>query len=66
LELERHDKEIIWFSAGEQHFPTPDHIKMACIKTLCNNMTKYPPVIGLLELREAIFLKLRRDNALVY
>ncbi len=64
LELERQGKSIIRLSAGEPDFPTPDHIKMACIKALCDNKTKYPPVIGLPELREAICLKLKRDNAL--
>jgi len=64
LELERQGKDIIRLSAGEPDFPTPDHIKMACIKALCENKTKYPPVIGLPELREAICLKLKRDNDL--
>jgi aspartate aminotransferase len=63
LELERQGKDIIRLSAGEPDFPTPDHIKMACIKALCDNKTKCPPVIGLPELREAICLKLKRDNA---
>ena len=66
LELEREGKDIIRLSAGEPDFPTPDHIKMACIKALCENKTKYPPVIGVPELREAICLKLKRDNALDY
>lgn len=66
LELERRGKDIIRLSAGEPDFPTPDHIKMACIQALCENKTKYPPVIGLPELREAICLKLGRDNALDY
>jgi aspartate aminotransferase len=64
LELERQGKSIIRLSAGEPDFPTPDHIKMACVKALCDNKTKYPPAIGLPELREAICLKLKRDNAL--
>ena len=54
LELERQGKDIIRLSAGEPDFPTPDHIKMACIKALCENRTNYPPVIGLPELREAL------------
>lgn len=66
LDLERQGKDIVRLSAGEPDFPTPDHIKMACIKALCENKTKYPPVIGLPELREAICLKLKRDNALDY
>jgi aspartate aminotransferase len=37
LELERQGRDIIRLSAGEPDFPTPDHIKMACIKALCEN-----------------------------
>jgi aspartate aminotransferase len=66
LELERQEKDIIRLSAGEPHFLTSDHIKMACIKVLCDNKTKYPPVISLPELRDAIYLKLKSDNALDY
>ena len=66
LELERQGREIIRLSAGEPDFPTPDHIKMACIKALCEDKTKYPAVVGLLELREAICMKLKRDNSLDY
>ena len=66
LELERQGKSVVRLSAGEPDFPTPDHVKMACIKALCDNKTKYPPVIGLPELREAICFKLKRDNALEY
>jgi len=66
LEMERQGKDIIRLSAGEPDFPTPEHIKMACIKALCDNKTKYPPVIGLPELREAVSMKLKRDNALMY
>jgi aspartate aminotransferase len=66
LELERQGKSIVRLSAGEPDFPTPDHVKMACIKALCDNKTKYPPVIGLPDLREAICFKLKRDNALDY
>jgi aspartate aminotransferase len=66
LELERQGRDIIRLSAGEPDFATPDHIKMACVKALCDNKTKYPPVIGLPELREAICMKLKRDNALEY
>lgn len=66
LELERQGKSIVRLSAGEPDFPTPDHVKLAAIKALTDNKTKYPAVIGLPELREAICLKLKRDNALDY
>jgi aspartate aminotransferase len=66
LELERQGRDIVRLSAGEPDFPTPDHIKMACVKALCDNKTKYPPAIGVPELREAICMKLERDNRLDY
>jgi aspartate aminotransferase len=66
LDLERQGRDIIRLSAGEPDFPTPDPIKLACIKALCDNKTNYPPVMGLPELREAICLKLKRDNTLDY
>jgi aspartate aminotransferase len=66
LELERQGKSVVRLSAGEPDFPMPDHVKMACIKAICDNKTKYPAVIGLPELREAICMKLARDNGLDY
>ncbi len=66
LELEREGRSIIRLSAGEPDFPTPDHIKLACMRALCEDKTKYPPAVGLPELREAICRKLLRDNRLAY
>lgn len=66
LELERQGKNIVRLTAGEPDFTVPDHIKMAAVKALADNQTKYPPVIGLFELREAICSKLQRDNHLSY
>lgn len=66
LEMERQGKDIIRLTAGEPDFAVPDHIKMAAIKAVADNQTKYPPVIGLPELREAICGKLQRNNHLSY
>jgi aspartate aminotransferase len=65
-ELERQGREILRLTAGEPDFPTPDHVKLACVQSLCENKTKYPPAMGLPELRQAVCVKLRRDNALDY
>lgn len=46
--------DVADFGAGEPDFPTPDHIKRACIKALDENRTKYTPVPGLTQLRQAI------------
>jgi len=46
--------DVADFGAGEPDFPTPDHIKRACIKALEENRTKYTPVPGITQLRQAI------------
>ena len=65
-ELKAQGKDIIDLSIGEPDFDTPDHIKEAAKKALDDGYTKYTPVNGLLELREAIVRKLTRDNGLYY
>ena len=59
-------KDVISLSLGEPDFDTPDHIKEAAKKALDEGYTKYTPVPGLLELREAISAKLKRENNLDY
>ncbi|MFC1587571.1 pyridoxal phosphate-dependent aminotransferase [Planctomycetota bacterium] len=58
--------DIISFGAGEPDFPTPAHIADAGIKAIQDGKTRYTPSIGIIELREAIAQKLKRDNDLVY
>ena len=65
-ELKAQGEDIISLSLGEPDFDTPDYIKNAAKKALDNNITKYPPVPGFLELREAICAKFKRDNNLNY
>ncbi len=65
-ELKAQGKDIIDLSLGEPDFDTPDHIKEAAKKALDDGYTKYTPVNGLLELREAIVRKFSRDNGLHY
>ncbi len=65
-ELTTQGHKIISLSLGEPDFDTPDHIKKAAIKALEDGFTKYTPVAGLLELRQAICTKLERDNKLSY
>ena len=47
---------------GEPDFDTPEHIKEAAIKALKEGHTHYTPSTGILELREAICEKLKREN----
>ncbi len=57
---------VISFGAGEPDFDTPDHIKTAAIKAIKEGFTKYTPVGGTDELKDAIILKFQRDNGLTY
>lgn len=58
--------DIVSFGAGEPDFDTPDHIKEAGIRAIKGGKTKYTPVGGILELKDAIIAKLKRDNGLTY
>ena len=58
--------DVVKFGAGEPDFDTPDHIKSAAIDALSQGFTKYTPVAGITELREAIVDKFERDNGLSY
>jgi len=56
-ELKNQGKDIISLSLGEPDFDTPNHIKNAAKTALDEGFTKYTPVSGYLELREAISTK---------
>ncbi len=65
-ELKRQGKDIISLNVGEPDFGTPDYIKVAGMKAIADNFTKYTPGNGILELRQAIVKKLKEDNGLDY
>lgn len=65
-ELRAEGRDIIALSAGEPDFDTPEHIKQAAERAMAAGKTKYPPVSGIAELREAIVAKFKRDNHLEY
>lgn len=46
--------QVINFSAGEPDFDTPEHIKQAAIDALKAGFTRYTPVAGIPELRQAV------------
>lgn len=58
--------DVIALSSGEPDFDTPRHIKDAALQAMERGETKYPPVGGIPELRDAIIGKLARDNGLSY
>jgi aspartate aminotransferase len=65
-DLKAAGKDIISLSVGEPDFDTPDNIKEAAIAAIRRGETKYPPVSGIPQLREAIAAKFKRENGLDY
>jgi len=64
--LKAEGKDIIGFGAGEPDFDTPENIKEAAIKAIRDGHTKYTPVGGINELKDAVISKFERDNFLKY
>ena len=65
-ELKAKGRDVIGLGAGEPDFDTPDNIKKAAIDAINRGETKYTPVSGIPELREAISKKFKRENNLDY
>lgn len=57
--------DVINFGVGEPDFNTPEHIKEAGKQAIDDNFTRYTASSGILELREAIAAKLKRDNDII-
>lgn len=65
-ELKAKGISVIDLSLGEPDFKTPQHIIQAATEAMDQGYTKYPPISGFPELRQAIVTKLKRDNNLDY
>src|SRR4030043_2105774 len=65
-ELKAKGLDIISLSLGEPDFNTPDYIKEAAKEAIDQNFTKYPPVPGYNDLREAISRKFKEENGINY
>ncbi len=65
-DLKAKGRDVISLSVGEPDFDTPDNIKQAAIDAIRRGETKYPPVLGIPPLREAIAAKFKRENGLDY
>ncbi len=59
-------KDVISLSLGEPDFDTPQSIKDAAYQAMQDGYTKYSPVPGMPQLREAISKKFHRENGLDY
>ncbi|HEV7731760.1 MAG TPA: pyridoxal phosphate-dependent aminotransferase [Candidatus Binatia bacterium] len=58
--------DVVDLSAGEPDFDTPEHVKAATREALARGQTKYTPVGGTNELKDAIRAKIQRDSGLTY
>jgi aspartate aminotransferase len=65
-DLAAQGRDIISLSTGEPDFDTPDNIRVAAIRAITQGKTRYTPVGGVPELRDAITRKLARENGLAY
>jgi len=63
-QLRAQGKNVIGFGAGEPDFDTPDPIKASAIEALRRGATKYTPVDGLPELKDAICANVYTDYGL--
>ena len=65
-EMKAQGIDVINLSVGEPDFNTPDHIKDAAKRAIDENFSRYSPVPGYMDLREAIVAKLKNENGLNY
>jgi aspartate aminotransferase len=64
--LQAAGRRVLGLTVGEPDFPTPEHIVESAIRAMRAGQTRYTDVDGTPELKDAIALKFRRDNALAY
>ena len=65
-ELQDQGRDIISLSLGEPDFVTPEDIRESAKKAIDDGFTKYPPIAGFADLRQAISDKFRIENQLDY
>ena len=58
--------DVIGFGAGEPDFNTPDNIRAAGIAAIEQNITRYTPAAGTVELRQAVCGRMKADYGLEY
>lgn len=65
-ELQAAGRDIVGLTTGEPDFPTPDHIKLAALRALETDQTRYTNPDGTVEAKAAVQRKFRRENGLDY
>lgn len=66
LKMKREGKKVISFAAGEPDFDTPKNIKEEAISAIKQGFTHYTVSSGIIELKEAVIGKLKKDNKVEY
>jgi len=66
LKMKREGKKVISFAAGEPDFATPENIREKAISAIREGFTHYTTSSGIIELKEAIIEKLKKDNKVRY
>ena len=64
--LKAEGKDVIGLGAGEPDFDTPAHIAAAGVQAINSGFTRYTNVDGIVELKDAIIAKFKRDNQINY
>lgn len=62
LAMERAGEKVLHFEIGRPDFDTPEYIKQAACQALSEGKVHYTSNFGLMELRQAIADKLKREN----
>lgn len=66
LAMERVGEKVLHFEIGRPDFDTPEYIKKAAEQALAEGKVHYTSNFGLMELRQAIADKLKRENNVDY
>ena len=66
LAMERAGERVLHFEIGRPDFDTPEYIKRAAEQALAEGKVHYTSNFGLMELRQAIADKLKRENNVDY
>lgn len=64
--LKAEGRDIIGLGVGEPDFDTPAHVCEAAIQAIREGKTRYTPVDGIAELKQAVINKFQRENQLSY
>ena len=58
--------DVIGFGAGEPDFDSPDYVKEAAVEAIKKGYTKYTPVGGIDQLKDAIIERMKQDYGFGY